>query len=87
MVSHVSNSHKASGKGDSVAPTQSALETHHKSLVTGDHRDIDQGLICFAVVAMLFCAALNTGGFFYFTFFSFFFFKLENCPRYRVLSY
>lgn len=35
------------------------FNTHHESLLTGDHSDIDQCLICFSVVAMLFCASLN----------------------------
>lgn len=76
VFSDVSNFHKASGKGNSMAPAQSAFKTQQVSLLTGDYRDIDQGLICLAVVAMLFCAALNTGGFFLFYFFFFLNFRI-----------
>lgn len=42
-----------------MALIQSAFKMHHKSLLMRDHSDIDQCLICFAIVAMLFCASLN----------------------------
>lgn len=59
------------GHQENTASAQSAFKMYHESLLTGDQSDIDQCLICFAVVAMLFSASLNT-------FFSFYFFKSDR---------